>query len=381
MIKVGFAGQFSKDWMGGLNYFRNLFFALDSVKKKELELIIFIGKRTDNKIKCIFKQYAYVVEDSMFDRKSPKWYLSKVEHKIFKTNFILSDFLNKYGVQVLSHSSVVNLKDIKTINWIHDFQHVHLPDMFSKKEIDGRDKNFMKLIKKSDSIVVSSYDALKDLKNFASGYESKAKVLQFVSQPDKKYFELNKNDKKRILEKYKIYNDFYYMPNQFWKHKNHMLVFRAINELKNDSADILLVCTGNLDDYRNKSHIDKVKSFIRIHSLENYIKILGLVDYEDVFALIKFSKGVINPSLFEGWSSTVEECKSVGKHMILSDLDVHKEQYPESTFFERRSVDSLKNVLNNYDWGRYENSIDPLEKRTKQFAKKYIDIVHSVLET
>jgi hypothetical protein len=34
--------------------------------------------------------------------------------------------------------------------------------------------------------------------------------------------------------------------------------------------------------------------------------------------------------------------------MILSDLDVHKEQYPNATFFERNSVESLKNILKNY---------------------------------
>jgi hypothetical protein len=84
--------------------------------------------------------------------------------------------------------------------------------------------------------------------------------------------------------------------------------------------DICLVCTGYMNDRRNKTYINEIKEFIQINKLHKYIRLLGLVDYEDVFALIKFSEAVINPSLFEGWSSTVEECKSVKKHMILSDL-------------------------------------------------------------
>ena len=75
---------------------------------------------------------------------------------------------------------------------------------------------------------------------------------------------------------------------------------------------------------------------------------VGLVSYKDVFSLIKFSKAVINPSLFEGWSSTVEECKSVGKNMIISDLNVHKEQYPNATFFVKNNTYSLKQILKNY---------------------------------
>ena len=39
-----------------------------------------------------------------------------------------------------------------------------------------------------------------------------------------------------------------------------------------------------------------------------------------------FASALINPSRSEGWSTTVEEAKSFGVPMILSDIDVHREQ-------------------------------------------------------
>ena len=42
---------------------------------------------------------------------------------------------------------------------------------------------------------------------------------------------------------------------------------------------------------------------------------------------------VINPSWFKGWSSSVEECKSMGKNMVLSDIPVHQEQNPPGSFY------------------------------------------------
>lgn len=380
MIKVGFIGAVSKEWMGGLNYFNNLLFAIDSLNNKELQIFVFVGKKTDEDIKNMFRKYATVIEDRIFDRKSLKWFLMKLEQKIFKTNFLLENILKKYDIQVLSHSSITKFKNIKTINWIPDFQHIHLPQMFSKKEIENRDKSFIQIIKESDVVVLSSFDALTDLKNFSSEYQNKARVLQFVSQPNSRYFELNENDKNNVLKKYDIKDEFFYMPNQFWKHKNHMTVFTAINELKKDGIQICVVCTGHLADYRNKTYIDEIKNFIKINNLEKNIKLLGLVEYEDVFALIKFSKAVINPSLFEGWSSTVEECKSVEKNMILSDLDVHKEQYPNATFFERNSVESLKNILKNYKKENIDSNIESLEIRTKKFADTYVSICNEVLK-
>ena len=380
MIKVGFIGAVSKEWMGGLNYFNNLLFAIDCLNNKELQIFVFVGKKTDEDIKNMFRKYATVIEDRIFDRKSLKWFLMKLEQKIFKTNFLLENILKKYDIQVLSHTSITKFKNIKTINWIPDFQHIHLPQMFSKKEIENRDKSFIQIIKESDVVVLSSFDALTDLKNFSSEYQNKARVLQFVSQPNSRYFELNENDKNNVLKKYDIKDEFFYMPNQFWKHKNHMTVFTAINELKKDGIQICVVCTGHLADYRNKTYIDEIKNFIKINNLEKNIKLLGLVEYEDVFALIKFSKAVINPSLFEGWSSTVEECKSVEKNMILSDLDVHKEQYPNATFFERNSVESLKNILKNYKKENIDSNIESLEIRTKKFADTYVSICNEVLK-
>ena len=379
MIKVGFIGSVSKEWMGGLNYFKNLLFAINSVEKKELEVFVFVGKKIDIETKRMFQEYATVIEDSVFDRKSIKWFLSKIEKKIFKTNILLENILKKHNIQILSHAAITNLKNVKTINWIPDFQHIHLPQMFSEKEIQNRNNNFLKLIRDSDLIVLSSFDALKDMKKFAPNYEDKARVLQFVSQPNSRYFELGEHDKSLLLQKYEIKDDFFYIPNQFWKHKNHMMIFEAISELKKDGIEINIVCTGYLGDYRNKTYIDDAREFIKSNNLEDNIKLLGLVDYEDVFALIKFSKAVINPSLFEGWSSTVEECKSVGKNMILSDLDVHKEQYPNAVFFKRDSIESLKEVLKFYKIEN-ESNVEPLEARTKKFANIYVSVCKEVLK-
>ena len=371
MIRVAFIGLASKKWMGGLNYFRNLLYAIETFKKDEIEVIVFVGKKIDSEIKNIYTQYATVVEDSIFDKKSFKWYLMKVEQKIFDSNFFLSFVLNKYDIKVLSHANITNVINIKTINWIPDFQHLYFPHMFSNKEVEERNKKYKTIIEKSDAIVLSSYNSLRDFKNFTSKNKEKVRVLQFVSQPDRKYYELTEDHKKILFTKYNIQEDFFYIPNQFWKHKNHMIVFQAINELKKEGIVINLVCTGFMDDYRNKDYIQEIKYFIRSNSLSKNIKLLGLVDYEDVFKLIRFSKAVINPSLFEGWSSTVEECKSVNKNMILSDIDVHKEQYPEATFFQKENVESLKSILRDY----HPNSISlsaNLIARTKNFAETYL---------
>ncbi|QEO57202.1 glycosyltransferase [Francisella marina] len=380
MIRVGFVIDFPNEWTGGLNYFKNLLYAINKYQKRNIEVYVFLSKNFDDHEKRTFQQYATVIEDTIFNRRSFRWYVNKIFNKFFKSNYYLEQLFKKYDIDILSHSQLVNFKSIKTINWIPDFQHIHLENMFSSDEINLRNKNFRNLIENSEKIVLSSYDAFYDYKKIAPDYIKKAEVLQFVSQPKATYFNMGEEDFRLIERKYNINRPYFYLPNQLWKHKNHLLVFETVKLLVKDGFNILIICSGSLEDYRDKNYYHEIKNYIRKNNLGNYIKLLGLIDYKDVFLLMKFSIAVINPSLFEGWSSTVEECKSIGKNMILSDISVHKEQYPEAIFFDSYSAIELKQVLANYDYKnetKFNQNI--LDERTKKFANTYYEIIQKII--
>ena len=99
--------------------------------------------------------------------------------------------------------------------------------------------------------------------------------------------------------------------------------------------NIQIVCTGLFNDYRNSNHRKKIIEIIKKNKLEDNFRILGVVSFEELMSLMKYSIAVINPSKSEGWSSTVEQAKSMGKFVLLSNLAVHKEQNPDRAFFFR----------------------------------------------
>ena len=80
--------------------------------------------------------------------------------------------------------------------------------------------------------------------------------------------------------------------------------------LKEKNINVKLLVSGNMSDFRGKSdYLNSLIHYIKYHNLNNCIKLLGEIPYNDVLQLIKNSLAVINPSFFEGWSSTVEESK------------------------------------------------------------------------
>jgi glycosyltransferase involved in cell wall biosynthesis len=274
----------------------------------------------------------------------------------------------------------------QTISFMMDFQFMHIPELWSIESLNYERNRFIARAKYSDKILLSSNDALNDMKNLVPDYIHKAKVIHFVSQPNKQIHEMTEGEHTQIIEnKYEFNGKYFYLPNQFWTHKNHKVVFKAVNLLKKRGKAILVICTGLMDgaDSPNRGfegYISGLKQYIIDNQLGNNIKLLGLIDYKDVQYFMRNSISVINPSLFEGWSSTVEECKSIGKNVILSNLDVHFEQDPAGAiFFDPNNPEELAKVLEN-KWNNSEGGPDyaleekaqaSLRSRTIKYGKKY----------
>jgi glycosyltransferase involved in cell wall biosynthesis len=150
------------------------------------------------------------------------------------------------------------------------------------------------------------------------------------------------------------------------------------------------VCSGNLTtNARHPEYKEEVFKYIQDNNLSDRIFVLGLVDFADVYALIRQSCCVLNPSLYEGWSTTVEETKTLGKPMILSDLEVHREQNPPQTaYFEPKNADTLAEAMAKA-WRLYPAGPNGLMEaaaaqdypnRSRQFAQDFAQICREAAE-
>ena len=112
-----------------------------------------------------------------------------------------------------------------------------------------------------------------------------------------------------------------------------------------------------------------------------------MIPYEDVLFMMRNCVAVINPSRFEGWSSTVEEAKSIGKRVLLSDIPVHREQNPNhALYFGPDDLPGVCSAILNVwnvdevappEWQR--EAAGSLRERTRCFGEKYLRLVETVL--
>ena len=95
MIRVGIIGP-EKEYAGGINYFKNLVYAIKNVPDKKIEIYYFIGKKFKDEYKILLRKYCQVVEHPLFDRGSMLWTTNKIIQKVFDYSPFTSNILKKY---------------------------------------------------------------------------------------------------------------------------------------------------------------------------------------------------------------------------------------------------------------------------------------------
>jgi glycosyltransferase involved in cell wall biosynthesis len=332
MIKVAFFLDFPLSYNGGINYYWNVLYAIRKHNSNNVETYLFIPKDTPKYLLDRFSSVTNIISTNIVKRKSFLWYCSIISNIFLKHDLLRHHILKKININIVFNCynffHVGNV--IKTINWIPDFQSIHYPNFYTKSQLKSERKILIKCLKNSNKIILSSLNSYNDLKYAHKDFLSKTEVVNFVSQSGilTNGFQNNSSD-----FKYEE-NTFFYLPNQFWNHKNHIVVFRALKILLSKNIFIKVVTTGSDQDFRGEnSLLNSLKSYIEKNQLSEYVDFLGTVSYDQVLSLMTSSLAVINPSYFEGWSSTVEESKSINQSIILSDIPVHREQNPENGFY------------------------------------------------
>ena len=148
-----------------------------------------------------------------------------------------------------------------------------------------------------------------------------------------------------------------------------------------------MVCTGSTHDARSSDFFQNLLTRIASARLSSNFTILGLVPREDFLGLLRDCVAVIQPSFYEGWSTSVEEAKAFGKTILLSDIPVHREQSPDhGMYFDPlnpaalgqlmlSALESEKDKSTHYDFNS-EKHIHEFEN----FGLKFVSIVSETLK-
>ena len=269
------------------------------------------------------------------------------------------------------------------IAWFPDFQHRRLPQLFSHTARWQREVGFRMQIASGRTIMLSSESALRDCQRLYPGATRRTSIVRFATQPPPDLLTANPSD---VIAQYGLPSKYFYLPNQFWRHKNHQVVVDALAILAKRGDDVVVAASGSKGDPREPDYFDRIMRQVAGGGLERNFRYLGMVPLPHVYALLRAATALINPSRFEGWSTTVEEAKSFGVPLILSDIDVHREQTDgEASYFGINDPSSLAGLLakasQNPGPALVRNLLPDLDARVAVFASDFVGAVQRAMRS
>jgi len=230
--------------------------------------------------------------------------------------------------------------EIPTIYSIHDLQHVHYPQFFTASERLVRDIAFANTVAHAALIQASTQHMAGE---FAANFSNLPlhKIIVIPEGVDIAAF--GKTPERDVRSHYGLPERFLFYPAQLWPHKNHIIIFKALAQLKSSGIDIPLVLTG-----ARYSGSDDLLPYLEAAAANN-IHYLGVVPYPDIIALHRAARFLVTASLYESSSIPILEACAAGTPIIASAAPAHVEQEKvlQMQLFPPCNPEALADILRN----------------------------------
>jgi glycosyltransferase involved in cell wall biosynthesis len=371
-LKIALLFNFNPVWTGGIIYLQNIVRILNFLKEKDKpELLIFYPKELEKHVLDL-----KFTKMTLIEREFPELKKGFLKSIIKFKNLFTNEIVSKYSPDVifpLQNFPVKSDYSASELCWYADLQHKYYPEFFSKIKIMERNLRIRFILKNAKHIVVSS-EAVKDdfFKFFSVPSTVNFHVYHFVSIIEG----LPEIPIATLLENYKLPPKYFMVSNQFHKHKNHKVIFEAIAQLKIRGVQVHVAITGRFPSEPNSPYLQELHDLIHNHKLHENISLLGLIPRGDQLLLMKYAKAILQPSLFEGWSTVIEDAQSLQVPVLAADLKVNIEQLEEKGYyFSPHDASKLASLMESMPERDYSKEIyDPYALRMRKAAYELLSI-------
>jgi glycosyltransferase involved in cell wall biosynthesis len=200
---------------------------------------------------------------------------------------------------------------IPTVVTLVDIQEVFYPQFFTSLDLFNREYHFSGSTRMADQVITISHFSKKTLVEHHRISLQKVTVAYLCA--DKRYYRAAEvaRPPQCLLPK----GDFIIYPANFWRHKNHDALLRALRWLKTEKGlKIDAVFTG-YDVPNGYSLAQKVSEY----ELDEQVYLAGYVAVEEMAYLYSKAKMLIFPSLFEGFGIPLVEAMAAGCPVVAAN--------------------------------------------------------------
>ena len=272
-----------------------------------------------------------------FQTRTPLW-IWRNTGKYFDT-FSKSFFQQKCDLWVFPSQDIWSYSlPLSTLGTVHDLMHRYerqFPEAGSRKEYNIREKHYSRMCKKATGILVDSRIGKQQLIESYNVSSAKVQVLPFIAP---KYINETKNS---VSLKYNLPQKYLFYPAQFWEHKNHKALVRAILLIIAKLPDLKMVFVGSPNN-----GFTSLNSLIKKLGLQKVFIFLDQVPDEQMKVLYKNARALIMPTFFGPTNIPPLEAFACGCPVAVSNIYGMPEQVGDAgLLFNPRSDVEIADII------------------------------------
>ena len=196
-----------------------------------------------------------------------------------------------------------------------DLQHLHLPQYFTPETRRRRETEYRAFCAQARMVAVATTWQKEDLIKQYQLAEEKVRVVEPAAVIDA-YPTPSPADLEALRLKLRLPPRFVFYPAQTWPHKNHLKLLEALALLREREGLVVpLVASGKLNDF-----FPEIERKVRELGLQDKVMFPGFVSPLELQCLYRLCRGMIFPTLFEGFGLPLVEAFLAGVPSACSNV-------------------------------------------------------------
>ena len=237
---------------------------------------------------------------------------------------LLRSALKRHGIDIVwfvTHRfEPVDIPFICTVLDLEHRIHPFFPEVsVTGSTWDDRERLFRAMIPRAAYVICGTNEGKRQILNFYHPDENRVRVVPF---PIPSFALEGAEAGREFTSKYRLDKEYLFYPAQFWPHKNHIALLRALRLLRdNHRLDMLLVFCGS-----DKGNLSYLKETARDWGLQDHVRFLGFVPTNDLFELYRRAFALTFVSTFGPDNLPPIEAFAIGCPVIASSGEGASEQ-------------------------------------------------------
>lgn len=273
-----------------------------------------------------------------------------------KFNYELEQWFLSNGIDLMLYpisSSLSFETRIPYVMAVHDLQHrlqPEFPEVSANGERESREYLFRNGVRNATLLLAESETGKEDILKFYGPYGAtpdRIKILPLL--PSSTLVpQITESEQWRIRAKYCLPDHYLFYPAQFWPHKNHVRIVKALGLLQQRyGLKIPIVFCGSHSGAIREQVFNEVRAVSAHFDLTEQIHYLGYVPDADISGLYIGATALIMPTFFGPSNIPVLEAWQLNCPALTSDIRGIREQSGDAAILvDPRSVEQIADGIN-----------------------------------